>query len=365
MQCFKRVSILFIPITFNLCLLLLLAGVVSANVSENQVNNFKYRNLFKSLGASERSTDFIAYTAFEVDHDKAEHRDSLEYLNSHPELIKQIRNDLGSEDIHWQLEGLSSRLLYVPENREEVAGLFTDYCRETIEDVLERTGLINPYSSISILSDNTPVEPEVLGIKAVIVQDLAREYVARYQFSGNTKKRIEIGLSGRTSINEVGSYSSYIQYSEENKDWQFFRNQRTVWKSVSENPYTVLMTPLEETLHIALRKHTEKAILAAVKAIPKTPSLQEIKDVVEEWLAVEEAIVGGLVYSLVPEVVIRRIPDLPREWIQADLDTKAQFDKYRFLPQAIKMVQSYGLKKCIQAYEEDPVATRSLLQDHS
>jgi hypothetical protein len=365
MQCFKRVSILFIPITFNLCLLLLLAGVVSANVSANQAKDFKYRNLFKSLGAFERSTDFIAYTAFEVDHDKAEHRDSLEYLNSHPELIKQIRNDLGSEDIHWQLEGLSSRLLYVPENREEVAGLFTDYCRETIEDVLERTGLINPYSSISILSDNTPVDPEVLGIKAVIVQDLAREYVARYQFSGNTKKRIEIGLSGRTSINEVGSYSSYIQYSEENKDWQFFRNQRTVWKSVSENPYTVLMTPLEETLHIALRKHTEKAILAAVKAIPKTPSLQEIKDVVEEWLAVEEAIVGGLVYSLVPEVVIRRIPDLPREWIQADLDTKAQFDKYRFLPQAIKMVQSYGLKKCIQAYEEDPVATRSLLQDHS
>ena len=365
MHCFKRVSILFVPIAFNLCFMLLLAGVASANTSENQAKNLKYRNLFKSLGASGSTTDFIAYTAFEADQDKADHRDSLEYLNSHPELIERIRDDLGSKDIRWQLEGLSSRLLYVPENREEVAGLFTDYCRETIEDMLERTGLINPYSSISILNDNAPAETVVLGIKAVIVQDLAREYIARYQFSGNTKKRIEIGLSGRTSINEVGSYSSYIQYSEENKGWQFSRNQRTLWKSVSENPYTVLMTPLEETLHIALREHTEKAILAAVNAIPETPSLQEIKDVVEEWLAVEEAIVGGLVYSLVPEVVIRRIPDLPREWIQADLDTKAQFDKYRFLPRAIKMVQSYGLKKCIQAYEEDPVATRGLLEEPS
>jgi hypothetical protein len=364
MYCFRKVPIQLLPIAFIL-LLLLSRGTVSADVPDIQTNNSKYQNLFKSLSASGRSTDFIAYTEFETNYNKADHSASLEYLKSQPNLIERIRNDLGSEEIHWQLEALSCRLLYVPENREKVAGLFTDYCRDIIEDMLKRTGLINPYSSISILNHNAPVEPDTPGIKAVIVQDLAREYVARYQFSGNTEKRIEIGFSGRTSINEVGSYSSFIEYSEENGDWQFFRNQQTVWKSISANPYTVVMTPLEETLHIALREHTEKAILAAVNALQKTPSLKEIQDVVEDWLAVEEAIVGGLVYSLVPDVVIRRIPDLPREWIQADLDTKTQFDKYRFLPQAIKMVQSYGLKECIQAYEQDPVATRYLLEGHS
>ena len=125
------------------------------------------------------------------------------------------------------------------------------------------------------------------------------------------------------------------------------------------------MTPLEETLHIALRGHTEKAILDAVKAKEETPTIKEIQDVVEEWLAVEEAIVGGLVYCLVPDVVIKRIPDLPREWIQADLDTKATFPKYRLLPRAIKMVKDYGLKKSIHAYAQDPVATRSLLNEPS
>ncbi len=362
MYFFTRISTIFTQITV-ITLVLLLAGTASADISKSPAKDYKYQNLFKSLDASARSTDFIAYTAFKADHEKADHKASLEYLSSHPELIEKIRGDLGSTDIHWQLEKLSSRLLYVPENRQEVAELFTDYCRETIEDVLERTGLTNPYSSISIFDDKAQSETDQLGIKAVIVQDLAREYVARYQFSGNTDKRIEIGLSGRTSINEVGSYSSYIQYSGQNAGWQFSRSRRTFWKSVAKNPYTVLMTPLEETLHIALRSYTEKAIQATLNTIRETPSLQQIQDVVDEWLAVEEAVVGGLVYSLVPDVIIKRIPYLPPEWIQADLDTKAKFDKYRLLPQAIKMVQDYGLKKSIRIYEQDPNTTRTLLEE--
>ncbi|KJS00035.1 MAG: hypothetical protein VR65_14045 [Desulfobulbaceae bacterium BRH_c16a] len=338
-------------------------GAQSTNLPED-LSKFKYRSLLTSLDASERSTDFIALSDFEAgNQDDADHNASLEYLTSRPDLLDRIRDDLGSKEIQWQLEELSYRLLYVPESRKEVAGLFTEYCHETIEDLLDRTGLVNPYSSISILRDNIGNDTEELGIKAVIVQDLAREYVARYRFSGASEKRIEIGFSGRQPINEVGSYSSHLQYSEKNGNWQFLRNRQTVWKSVSANPYTVLMTPLEETLHIALRGYTEKAILAAVIARKEFPSLQEIQDVVEEWLAVEEAIVGGLVYFLVPDVVIKRIPDLPREWIQADLDTKAKFPKYRFLPKAIKMIKGYGLKESIHLYGQDPVATRHLLNE--
>lgn len=364
MFCFKSV----LRVLTGVVIILILSNPMaaeSADLSLHQQKYFKYQNLFKSLDASDRSTNFMAFTDFKVDQEKADHIASLDYLTSRPDLINRIRNDLGSKEIRWQLEEISSRIIYVPENRLEVAGLFTDYCRDTIEDLLDRTGLNNPYSSISILNDNEAIEPVGRGISAVIVQDLAQEYVARYQFSGNGEKRIEIGLSGRTTINEVGSYSSFIQFSEEIGEYQFFRKQQTVWKSVSANPYTVLMTPLEETLHIALREHTEKAILATVKAQPATLSIKGIKDVVEEWLAVEEAIVGGLVYSLIPDIVIRRIPDLPREWIQADLDTKAQFPKYRFLRQAIKMVEDFGLKKSIEFYAQDPVATRILLSEAS
>jgi hypothetical protein len=362
MQRLKRFPALLVPL-FVFLLFVHQGAAETINLSENPLIESKYQNLFKSLNSSERSRDFIAFSDFETNHEKADHSASLKYLSSRPDLIKRIREDLGSQEIQWQLAKLSYRLLYVPEQRKDVAGLFIDYCRDTIKDLLERTGLIDPYNSISLMKEDREKEQDEQGINAIIVQDLAQEYVARYQFSGDSDKRIEIGLSERMTINEVGSYSSYIQYSEETRDWQFHRNQQTVWKSVSANPYTVLMTPLEETLHIALREHTEKAILATVRARQEMFSLKEIEDVVEEWLAVEEAIVGGLVYSLVPDVVIRRIPDLPLEWIQADLDTKAQFHKYRFLPRAIKMVEDYGLKESINAYAQDPAATRNLLTE--
>lgn len=60
---------------------------------------------------------------------------------------------------------------------------------------------------------------------------------------------------------------------------------------------------------------------------------------------------------------MRRIPDLPRAWIQADLETKANFPKYRLLPRAIQLVQDFGLKESIQLYRQDPVATRNLLEE--
>ena len=362
MHCIKRSTTLLATMLVTL-IVVNSAAMAAAEPAENPTREIRYRNLFQSLDSSARSGDFIAFTDFARDPEYTDRRNSLDYLSSRPDLIERIRGDLGSREIHWQLEDLSSRLLYVPEDRMEVAELFTDYCRETIHDLLDRTGLANPYCSISTSNDNTAGQPEDQGIKAVIVQDLAREYIASYLFSGNTDKKIKVDLSGRTTINEVGSYTSYIHYSEEKGGWQFLRDRQTVWKSVSANPYTVLMTPLEETLHIVLREHTEKAILAAIITHPGTPSLQQIHDLVEGWLAVEEAIVGGLVYSLVPEVVLRRIPDLPREWIRTDLETKAHFPKYRLLPRAIKLVQDFGLKESIQLYRQDPVATRNLLEE--
>jgi len=320
-----------------------------------------YRDLALLLRSVTHSADFVVLTDFKQAYEESVDDAGREYFNSHPQLVQRIREDLGSQEIHWRMEGISHRLVYAPELREEVAGLFTDYCREAVEDLLARTDLVNPYSSISTLVDETPDLAGEQGIKAYIVQNLAQEYMARYRFSGNTKKRIEINLTGTIAVNQVGSYTSYLQYSEKTRDWKFVRNRHTVWKSVSDNPYTVLMTPLEETLHIVLREHTEKAIKQAAIFKDEVQSPVEIKKLVDDWLAVEEAVVGGLVYKLAPEVVIKRVPDLPMEWIRADLETKARFGKYRLLPKAIALVENHGLKESIQLYAQDPVAFRALL----
>lgn len=275
--------------------------------------------------------------------------------------MQRIRQDLDCRNISWRLETLSHRIVYAPELRESVAALFADYCREAVADLLARTGLANPYSSISMLVEEMPDLAGDEGINAYIVHNLAQDYMVRYAFSGDSKKRIELDLAGRIALNEVGSYSSYLHYSEEARSWEFVHNKHTVWKSASDNPYTVLMTPLEETLHIALRQHTEKAIRQAVISRPRKPSLAEIRKIVDDWLTVEEGIVGGLVYKLVPEMVIKRVPDLPMAWVWADLETKSRYDKYRLLPNAIEMVERIGLKESIRRYSQDPVVFRKLL----
>lgn len=321
-----------------------------------------YLDLAHLLCPSIRPEHFLAFSDFKDNQEETITQASLEYFNDHPELVQRIRKDLDSDDVQWHLEELSHRLVYAPESRTDVAGLFTAYCHETIADLLRRTGLTNPYYSISTICDNIPDISDDKGIQAFIVQDLVQEYTAQYQFSGSSKKRIMIDLAGTITLNEVGSYSSYLQYSEQSHQWEFIRDPYTIWKSSSSNPYTVLMTPLEETLHIALRKYTEKAIIETL-AHQDNPSLADIQALMENWLAVEEAIVGGLVYTLIPDVILTRIPDLPSEWITKDLETKATFHKYRYLPKGIEFVKKNGLKQSILLYSQDPAACRDLLTD--
>lgn len=350
----KIVVSLFIAIVTSLC-------IVNPSVGTRSVEYNNYPQLVELLGPYSNPAEFIAFTDFEKKYEKTVHKASLEYFNTHPDLVQRIRDDLGSRKVQWRLQEVSHRIVYAPEIREEVVGLFTHYCREVIDDLLTRTGLPDPYCSISTVVDKNVNISNESGIKAFIVRDLARDYVARYQFRGTDQKRIEIDLSGRIAINEVGSYSSYLQYSEATENWEFVRNRHTFWKSASVNPYTALMSPLEETIHIALREHTEKAIIDTLAGNNRIQTLKEVQSIVDHWLAVEEAIVGGLVYKLIPDVVIKRIPDLPREWIHADLETKAAFDKYHLLPKGIEVVESHGLKESIHLYMRDPFAFRTLL----
>jgi hypothetical protein len=50
------------------------------------------------------------------------------------------------------------------------------------------------------------------------------------------------------------------------------------------------MVPAEETLHITIRGYTESAIRESVKQSHQR-SLKSVEKIVEDWMAVEEAIV--------------------------------------------------------------------------
>jgi hypothetical protein len=322
-----------------------------------------YSVLLDLIKHEDRQSPFLALTHFETSFDKNLNKTNLDFFNQHPQLVKKIRRDLDNKPIQWRLKNISHRLLYVPETRKKYAAIFERYCHDVIGDVLNFLDLKNPYTKIYTLDGTNPNLLESDGIHAVIVHHLGKEYVADYVFSNPDQKKIAIQLKGMISLNEIGSYSSY-GYVNKNGSFEFTRDAYTIWQDTAKNPYTALMAPVEETLHIVLRRYTEKSIKHRIeKSSIKT--LKEINRIVEDSISVEEAIVGGLVHAVFPSIVQKYIPGLPASWIESDIETKSTFKKYRYLVNGINIVERLGYKNSIEMYQDNPMAFRRLLMQPS
>jgi len=289
------------------------------------------------------------------------HGVSLEYFNNHPALIRKIQKALGGGGIQWRLDYVASRLLFVPEDRGEYASLFENYCHDVIRDLLEKVQLDNPYQSVHTLRDERPdLSNNGNGVKAFLVHNLVNEYVARYVFFNQRNRKVKVELTGKVTTSEVGSYATHI-FLRENGMFEFVKDNYTIWQNSAKNPYTVLMTPAEETLHIVLREYTEKAMKQELEK-GSTTKLVEVKRIVNHWMAVEEAIVGGEIYVLLPPIVRKYLSDLPYSWIERDIESKSRLKRYRFLKKGIEVVKNMGYQKALSRYREQPFQFKRLFK---
>ena len=141
---------------------------------------------------------------------------------------------------------------------------------------------------------------------------------------------------------------------------EFLKEKYTIWQNSAENPYTALMVPAEETLHIALRDHTERAIRNTLVGMdPQSP--KNAQKIVEDWIAVEEAVIGGIVFLLLPPILEDYLVGLPESWIAKDRDAKIQHERYRYLEKGITVVEKIGYQEAIRLYSENPATFRDLL----
>jgi hypothetical protein len=83
--------------------------------------------------------------------------------------------------------------------------------------------------------------------------------------------------------------------------------------------------------------------------------------VVEEWLAIEEAAVGGLVSALLPEILDRILEDNSTGDVMRTLAERHAFDKYRYLDQGIAVVNSIGIQSTIAVYLEQTDHFKAML----
>jgi hypothetical protein len=319
-----------------------------------------YSRLIDFINLEDRLQPLYAFNDFDDQFDKESHRASIEYFNEHPGLLQKIREKLGRSKLRWKLASLKHRLLFVPENRKEYATLYESYCHTLINDLLEKTDLDNPYERIFTLAgDRSRINDGRHGVTAYIVHNLAKEYIGTYIFTNQTDKKVKIELEGKLYMGEVGAYSTAMKVNPDGSV-QFVKSKYTIWQNSARNPYTALMVPAEETLHIKLREYTQRAIKQTL-AIGDVHGPKAVQKLVNDWMAVEEAIVGGIVRVLLPRILEAHLDELPLSWIEKDLEFKAQLKQYRYLKKGIAVIRQMGYQKAIKLYAKDPAAFSDLL----
>ena len=320
----------------------------------------EYTRLLELIQLEDKQWPLYIFNDFEEEFDKASYRATRKYIEEHPGLIQRVRNKLEGGKLRWKLKKLKHRLLFVPEKRREYTTLYRNYCVDIIHAILDKTGMDNPYDSIQTLNQSKPAHHENKeGVTAYIVHNLVKEYVGTYIFSNQTDKKIKIELKGKLFSGEIGSYASTLVI-DRNGNIEFLKDKYTIWQNSAANPYTALIVPAEETLHITLRGYTESAIKKSVEQ-SNNKSLKSVKRIVEDWMAVEEAIVGGIVYRLLPQILEAHMKDLSPSHIKMDIFAKTQFEKYRHLEEGITIVDEIGYREAIRMYLKDATAFRDLL----
>ena len=264
------------PVRRNVLQLLILSKILflvstsmSLALNEPAPTN-DYSRLLEFIETTNIENPLYPFDAFENELDSTVHQLNLSYLKDHPDLLDKIRLELNTEELQWKLENFKRRLVFVPETREEYASLFKSYCTDVIDYVLMKTQLQNPFSGITNLNSDIPAVPEINeGITAFLVHNLAKEFVYTYGFYSPHQKKVIIELGQKSFIGEVGSYTSSMSQTDDGT-FVFAKNKYTIWQNNAKNPYTALMVPVEETLHITLRDYTDvMPNLAATSAVAK------------------------------------------------------------------------------------------------
>ena len=312
----------------------------------------------------------VSFEQFEGDFDRGLNQENLAHLNQNKALLQKIKSRLKGDTLRWKLASSLKQRFVVPEKRPQYATLFEQYCRQSVDYLLERLEVPSPYSQILTLGDTMPHQWQegkaADGIKVFLTHNVIDEYVEEYEFfstdDGASSKdegspngegsKIKIKIRNRAFAGQIGSYTSDLVIGEDSQ-FEFVHNAFTLWQNSAKNPLNVFIVPIEETLHILLRSSTETAIGDQLKQI-KPQKIEQVENVIDHWMAVEEAIVGGLVAQLMPEIFSRFLPETKQDALTQALEQRLDKSQYRYLDNGIHAVADMGLDQAVRLYRSDP-----------
>ena len=86
-----------------------------------------------------------------------------------------------------------------------------------------------------------------------------------------------------------------------------------------------------------------------------------MQNIVDDWMAVEEAIVGGLVSEVMPQILTRLLGDAFTDRMNQSFTNRHAHTQYRYLQDGIRIVTDMGLQPAIDLYKSKPQQFKQLL----
>ena len=133
-----------------------------------------------------------------------------------------------------------------------------------------------------------------------------------------------------------------------------------MWQNSAKNSLNVFIVPIEETLHILMRPYTQGAILADLAQLEPT-QMDQVQQTVDDWMAVEEAIVGGVVWQVMPDILTRFVHKESPNLLTNALAEREEHPQYRLLNRATQLVTDMGVDEALTVYRNDPRDFKRLL----
>ena len=273
-------------------------------------------------------------------------------LGQRKDLLALLKKKIGFEkQVKLSVEDIQVRLMFVPQTQEGYADAYRRYCLNITNDIFEMSQQDNFYAAITSPEESYPPISET-GISAFLVHRLAKGYQAICRFTAESGRSVKFKTTGAIYSNHLGAVDLEIQLLAPGQ-FGLTRKPFTIWQSDTENLYTLMSVPVEETLHYLLGQATDREIAASMVKQPPA-NLSAAQGLAEEWMAVEESVVGGLVNRALEGYCTRHHLAIPSSFSGENPPAVPSLHQYRYRDQGIELIQKLGFQEAMALYMDSP-----------
>jgi hypothetical protein len=299
-----------------------------------------------------RKGPLMVFRDFSHDPDVEVERHIRLQLSQQKDLLTRLRKKIGiKKQVSLAVEDIQVRLMFVPQLRQPHAAAYYRYCLDVIDHLFGMNRMDPIYETITSPAESYPPVPKT-ELSAFLVHRLAKAYRAVCRFTADSGRSAAYRVSGAIFSNHLGAVDLELEWLAPGR-CGLTRKPFTIWQNDTENLYTLMSVPVEETLHYCVGQATDREIRRSLENRPPE-SLTAAQRVAEAWMAVEESVVGGLVDRVLVDYCTRHHMPMPVSDAGDPRPKVPSLRQYRYRQRGIELAENLGFEELMAMYMDSP-----------